>query len=182
MTHPLLLATLLAVISVERGSKSLVNWLLVIDLFSQGRRTANRGDLFRECQILKGRPIGSCSHAVYDSQTVFFDNTSLADDITLLDKEFKEAVSKMQPLQFSAHPFESEPLMDVAVPSRLELHVLLVTDYSMFEAFRDLYGEDFYAIYHALHEYSRSIFDQASDAAVRPQIFSSFSCPQYSIA
>ncbi|CAD5231895.1 unnamed protein product [Bursaphelenchus xylophilus] len=86
------------------------------------------------------------------TKIVFYDNTTLFDDISYLDKVVQDfALSK------SSNPSEGNV---TEVPDSLFLDLLLIADLSMYHKFKELYPYNSNSAYFALQDYLRVIFDQ----------------------
>lgn len=89
---------------------------------------------------------------------VFFDNTTLLDDITYVDR----LVTDYQSQTLITQP--DQPLQSLQNNQTLEfdyqINVLLVADYSMYQKFNAIYKNNTGTAYLALREYLEAIFDQ----------------------
>lgn len=86
---------------------------------------------------------------------VFFDNTTLLEDITFMDR----LMSEYQPLALITRPDELLPSIPEA---EFQIDILMVADYSMFRKFLEIYN-NFETAYTALREYLESIFYQVKN-------------------
>lgn len=93
---------------------------------------------------------------IHFEKLVFFDNTSLLDDITYVDQLVAD---------FSASPLLTRPdqLLQPAQDNQtfdFQIDILLVADYAMFKKFLAIYKNNTDMAYFALKEYLQAIFDQ----------------------
>lgn len=93
-------------------------------------------------------------------QLVFYDNTSLLDDITFVDRLVAD---------FQAIPIITEPdQLLLSIPNNLtgpldfqfQIDILMVADYSMYRKFIEIYRNNTKSSYIALREYLEAIFEQ----------------------
>ncbi|CAD5224494.1 unnamed protein product [Bursaphelenchus okinawaensis] len=88
------------------------------------------------------------------SKIVFFDNTTLYDDVTFLDQTVQNLTLKSDQ-QDVVNATESPE-----IPEALFLDLLLIADLSMYYKFSELYPYNSNSAYFALQDYLRVIFDQ----------------------
>jgi hypothetical protein len=88
---------------------------------------------------------------------VFFDNTTLLEDITFVDR----LMAEYHQLALITHPDELLPPIIETEEFEFQMDILMIADYSMFRKFLEIYNNTEMA-YTALREYLESIFDQVS--------------------
>ncbi|KAI6199854.1 ADAM family mig-17 [Aphelenchoides besseyi] len=98
---------------------------------------------------------------IHFEKLTFFDNTSLFDDVTYVDRLVTE-IETRQVIATNPDP----TLMSITESSRVvstddfTVEVLLIADYSMYEKFREFYPEQEAVAYTALRNYLTQIYNQ----------------------
>nr|CAD2189528.1 unnamed protein product [Meloidogyne enterolobii] len=90
----------------------------------------------------------------------FSENTTLVDDIKLLDRIFEQKIIKEQSTKKEEKKIIIKQKKRLVKDKGPRARILLVGDHSLFEKFFGLYGEDEYAAYNGLSLYLNGIFSQ----------------------
>uniref|UniRef100_A0A1I8C117 Peptidase M12B domain-containing protein n=1 Tax=Meloidogyne hapla TaxID=6305 RepID=A0A1I8C117_MELHA len=90
----------------------------------------------------------------------FSENTSLVDDIKLLDSIFEQQNNKQSTSKEKSKIIKQKKSLKDVTAKGPRARILLVGDHSLFEKFFGLYGEDEYAAYNGLSLYLNGIFSQ----------------------
>ncbi|KAI6189845.1 ADAM family mig-17 [Aphelenchoides bicaudatus] len=106
---------------------------------------------------------------VHFEKLLFFENTTLLEDITYVDSlvsDYKSRSLLTQPDQLLQSTQNNQ-----TIPFQFQIDILMVADYSMYQKFSSIYRNNNETAYIALREYLEAIFDQVTTIYERLRFF-----------